>query len=260
MKRTGFTLIELLVVIAIIAILAAILFPVFAQAREKARQTTCTSNLKQIGLAFAQYEQDYDELMPFGFNYMNAAAETDCPGLPYNYYSQDNGINVPTWMDLTFPYLKSTGVYYCPDGPPDQCCTVHWSSSNWVTPAIDYGYAVNLDVMPNWTFQGNVTTGCALINNYKPAVLALSKIVTPAGVMELADRGNTTIEIQNLNEASASAEGYYGTNPSFRHTGMANMLFCDGHVKAHSYPQYAGEYALDSNGAPTIMDPSGPGI
>src|ERR1700722_16915261 len=64
MKRTGFTLIELLVVIAIIAILAAILFPVFAAAREKARQTSCASNLKQIGLAILQYAQDYDELYP----------------------------------------------------------------------------------------------------------------------------------------------------------------------------------------------------
>src|SRR5256885_15549422 len=64
MKKRGFTLIELLVVIAIIAILAAILFPVFAQAREKARQAACMSNLRQIGLAFAQYVQDYDERMP----------------------------------------------------------------------------------------------------------------------------------------------------------------------------------------------------
>ncbi len=66
--RSGFTLIELLVVIAIIAILAAILFPVFAQAREKARQTSCLSNMKQLGLGFAQYNQDYDETMPFTFD------------------------------------------------------------------------------------------------------------------------------------------------------------------------------------------------
>src|SRR5256886_10682968 len=62
--RTAFTLIELLVVIAIIAILAALLFPVFAQAREKARQAACMSNLRQIGMGFAQYVQDYDELLP----------------------------------------------------------------------------------------------------------------------------------------------------------------------------------------------------
>src|SRR5438270_8287108 len=68
MKR-GFTLIELLVVIAIIAIIAAILFPVFAQAREKARQATCVSNMKQIGTALTMYQQDYDETYPFGYQY-----------------------------------------------------------------------------------------------------------------------------------------------------------------------------------------------
>src|SRR5579872_7481927 len=67
-RRSGFTLIELLVVIAIIAILAAILFPVFAQAREKARAITCLSNLKQIGLACTMYTQDYDETLPFAWS------------------------------------------------------------------------------------------------------------------------------------------------------------------------------------------------
>src|SRR5471032_2231792 len=73
-SRRGFTLIELLVVIAIIAILAAILFPVFARARENARRASCQSNLKQIGLAIAQYLQDHDETMPTGTNYYDAGA------------------------------------------------------------------------------------------------------------------------------------------------------------------------------------------
>jgi prepilin-type N-terminal cleavage/methylation domain-containing protein/prepilin-type processing-associated H-X9-DG protein len=89
MKRKGFTLIELLVVIAIIAILAAILFPVFAQAREKARQITCASNEKQIGLAILQYAQDYDETMPAG-----------------NYW--DIGNSLP-WVRVIQPYLGSNG-------------------------------------------------------------------------------------------------------------------------------------------------------
>jgi prepilin-type N-terminal cleavage/methylation domain-containing protein len=83
----GFTLIELLVVIAIIAILAAILFPVFAKAREKARQTSCQSNLKQIGLGFVQYTNDYDEKYPAAIN----------------------------WASAIYPYEKSTNVFHCPD-------------------------------------------------------------------------------------------------------------------------------------------------
>src|SRR5580698_9789983 len=92
-RRSAFTLIELLVVIAIIAILAAILFPVFAQAREKARQTSCASNMKQIGIAFMQYTQDYDEYTP---------------ALWAHYAGWEAGV---------YPYLKSTGVFTCPDDP-----------------------------------------------------------------------------------------------------------------------------------------------
>src|SRR5450432_4659449 len=106
--RRGFTLIELLVVIAIIAILAAILFPVFAQAREKARQASCTSNMKQIGLAILMYAGDYDEQLPWG--------------------ASNGGGGLTTWYDLVEPYVKvgaqgfgfktATGVqrpfYVCP--------------------------------------------------------------------------------------------------------------------------------------------------
>jgi len=97
--RQGFTLIELLVVIAIIAILAAILFPVFAKAREKARQSSCTSNLKQITLAALQYAQDYDEKMVP--HYVITAGW----GAVYRPY------------DLLQPYVKSTQVWYCPSNP-----------------------------------------------------------------------------------------------------------------------------------------------
>src|SRR4028118_1248712 len=94
--RKGFTLIELLVVIAIIAILAAILFPVFARARENARRASCQSNLKQIGLGVMQYTQDYDELMPRPW-YGTSATDTD-----------------PKWVDVIQPYVKSTQLFTCP--------------------------------------------------------------------------------------------------------------------------------------------------
>jgi prepilin-type N-terminal cleavage/methylation domain-containing protein/prepilin-type processing-associated H-X9-DG protein len=101
-KRRGFTLIELLVVIAIIAILAAILFPVFAQAREKGRQTSCLSNLKQIGMAITQYLQDWDETFP-AIDEGNAFREK---------YINTYGVFYPLE-----PYMKNTGIVHCPSSP-----------------------------------------------------------------------------------------------------------------------------------------------
>src|SRR5215213_5115626 len=96
--RKAFTLIELLVVIAIIAILAAILFPVFARARENARRASCQSNLKQIGLGITQYAQDYDEKIP-------ARAYFYSPGL------------YTTWSQIIEPYTKSVQILQCPSNP-----------------------------------------------------------------------------------------------------------------------------------------------
>jgi prepilin-type N-terminal cleavage/methylation domain-containing protein len=102
-RRPGaFTLIELLVVIAIIAILAAILFPVFAQARAKARQTACLSNMKQVGTAIMMYTQDYDEFYP------PSQVNLVVPPAPAG--------GVMSWPSIIFPYVKNEGVFVCPDG------------------------------------------------------------------------------------------------------------------------------------------------
>ena len=113
--RKGFTLIELLVVIAIIAILAAILFPVFAKAREKARQTSCLSNLKQIALGTLMYAQDYDERLPHHW--------VDIPGDRQLY-----------WWERIQPYIKNYQLYACPSKP------LYAHSATYGTMAISYGY------------------------------------------------------------------------------------------------------------------------
>jgi len=146
-RKLAFTLIELLVVIAVIAILAAILFPVFAQARDRARQASCLNNLKQIGIAIGMYNQDYDERMPtccaWGKGWTWGSAATLCPPLRKQ--------GAPAYLqEFLVPYLKNEGVWWCPSvgktrafwGDPkfktmgDNGTTYHW---NHETPVVPYG-------------------------------------------------------------------------------------------------------------------------
>ncbi len=140
---SGFTLIELLVVIAIICIIAAILFPVFATAREKARQASCTSNLKQLGLGIAQYTQDYDELLPAGADI----------------YRIGDG-----WGGQIYPYVKSTQVFVCP------------SDTSTLGPVSSYGYSSNSVLWTNIPVSGTtgfLPTGRSLAKYTAPAKTVL---------------------------------------------------------------------------------------
>ena len=131
-RRNGFTLIELLVVIAIIAILAAILFPVFARAREKARQTTCTSNLKQIGLALEMYASDWDGLLPLANEYP-ASPPVPSGGDPAQYQGP------PSIVDILAPYTKNRQIFRCPSDKDKMFQTQGTS--------YDYGYgALDADI------------------------------------------------------------------------------------------------------------------
>jgi prepilin-type N-terminal cleavage/methylation domain-containing protein/prepilin-type processing-associated H-X9-DG protein len=132
--QSGFTLIELLVVIAIIAILAAILFPVFAQAREKARQASCLSNEKQIGLALIMYVQDYDEQFPAGSKlaYPNGVNNL-------NYY--DSGVG---WAGQIYAYTKNAGILKCPDDS-----TANVSATNGVAALYPVSYVYNRNIALN---------------------------------------------------------------------------------------------------------------
>ncbi len=142
LRRRGFTLIELLVVIAIIAILAAILFPVFAKAREKARQTSCLSNLRQLGTAFMSYAQDFDERLPFGMPGCNAGIEIYGAGQ----------MGSPWWV-TTGPYIKNAQILLCPSADMDWinnaggCGGGHCGQRVAGQTGLNYGYSMCLGSM-----------------------------------------------------------------------------------------------------------------
>jgi len=139
--KSGFTLIELLVVIAIIAILAAILFPVFARARENAKRTACLSNLKQIGVGLHQYTQDYDERLPIysPSPAVFVAANPQSPAIPAERFWVGNIStegHILTWMDAVYPYVKSIQLFTCPSHTrpikqPDPTCDQEAANPGW---------------------------------------------------------------------------------------------------------------------------------
>ena len=202
--KRGFTLIELLVVIAIIAILAAILFPVFARARENARRASCQSNLKQIALGMLQYTQDYDEKFP-------VYAVSDTP--PYT------ASNPYGWADALQPYLKSTQIYQCPSESTAP------SSDPTVAGYTDYSYNRRLGYNPTVT----AFTGFPLA-----ALTQATLTVLNADDYSYQARNFTEgCEIYNDCNTVAFPAGLARTNVGVaeRHLGGQNFSFCDGHVK-----------------------------
>ncbi len=224
-RRSAFTLIELLVVIAIIAILAAILFPVFAQAREKARQTTCLSNLKQMGLGLLQYVQDYDENIP-RMNYQNFAASND--------YRNNK------WMDVINPYIKNTDIFTCPSDRLDPNGRYRFPPT-LRTNYTQYGsYGMN-----NAYYSGSGVSGVPASppNGKSMAVVAVP--ATTIWVAELQGMGQNAdlywatkaAPINNNVSPRVLPNGSQTTPPSplgivERHTGTTTVLWCDGHVKS----------------------------
>ena len=131
MNRRAFTLIELLVVIAIIAILAAMIFPVFARAREKARQASCQSNMKQLGLSVMMYVQDYDEMLP-----KIRAGNCKLPGGHRPNPVNDNRV-CDYWIESVQPYVKNSNLFQCPSG------SARGYQASWNNPSLAHGYAMN---------------------------------------------------------------------------------------------------------------------
>ncbi len=192
MKRRGFTLIELLVVIAIIAILAAILFPVFAKAREKARQSSCQSNLKQLGLAVLQYTQDFDERLPSG----------DC-----QFWRN--------WDIFCEPYLKNQQIYQCPSH----------SSPSMVQPGQRLPGCTDPShtVAPTWVTAHPISYGF----NLEQRGAALGTIESSSLTLMLIDANNAWAQV-----GPRPPYDYVDwTAVTDRHNEGANICFIDGHVK-----------------------------
>ncbi|MFW5867604.1 MAG: DUF1559 domain-containing protein [Armatimonadota bacterium] len=219
MRSKGFTLIELLVVIAIIAILAAILFPVFARARDKARQASCQSNLKQIGLAIQMYVQDYDETMP-------------------GYHSSVFGSRVQGWYDLMEPYTDNEDISKCPSGSYEET----WDRENLPNETGFYGRTV----FGSYSAAANMSKlkklGVYTVWNRWPPGSHMAQITKPAQTLMLTE-GSTVIQMGNpwmlgFNNDGTPLEmnerGEVGAM-RYRHNLQANFLYCDGHVK--SLPQ-----------------------
>ena len=225
MYRRGFTLIELLVVIAIIAILAAILFPVFARAREKARAASCLSNCKQQGLGFMMYVQDYDETFPVWDRF---APSNQMPLAP---------------AAAIFPYVKNTDLFSCPSGNPSPNIAGlprGWDQYGWASPMYQFpgpasnGYSYNESLF----YSGSVGIGG----------LRLARVTKPAETLMLGDGahmygGSGTFVFANRCcdsnigwqdgslDGTDSSTGQPSPDDYGRHNGGSNIAFVDGHAK-----------------------------
>lgn len=203
--RRGFTLIELLVVIAIIAILAAILFPVFAQAREAARMSSCQSNLKQLSNAVLMYKQDYDERFPV---YSWGAPVSD------------------HWWYSTQPYIKNAKVLECPSAT----ASAETNGGQMSTAGVNHNQLrINLGgdgLRLSYTFNETAGTG-----------ISDAEIQVPAGKAMLADARIVVMPLATNYPAECwrwDLNGVQGTgcsNNALRHRGTVNIAFMDGHVK-----------------------------
>ncbi|MES2460035.1 MAG: DUF1559 domain-containing protein [Armatimonadota bacterium] len=238
----AFTLIELLVVIAIIAILAAILFPVFAQAREKARQTACLSNTKQMASSLMMYSQDYDETFPWAsLNPLGGSV---------------NDMRNPKWMDVLQPYTKNDQVFNCPSDTgalfvslstnPNRgagCTGGGCTSSPGGSYLLNSTYDAGVGGQPMADIAAPADTVFAVEGPQVPnQQLYWSAAFNPNANPPTPVTGNNQLGMDNearppyLGYRDGAGRTYYALG---RHNKMANVVWCDGHAKATAIPQLA---------------------
>ena len=219
-QKSAFTLIELLVVIAIIAILAAILFPVFARARENARRSSCQSNLKQIGLGWLQYSQDYDELM-----------------VPYSSNGTTSGFS-HNWGTALQPYLKSVQIFSCPSNSDD---VVGYTYNAEIARSGNPGGPRSLAALPLPSQSVMFADGQGGNPNASPSTA--STLITPTSMRSLAffanppSGGGRRLQSGSVMGTGSGGTGWFSYFPvqgsviADRHLEGSNYEFADGHVK-----------------------------
>jgi prepilin-type N-terminal cleavage/methylation domain-containing protein/prepilin-type processing-associated H-X9-DG protein len=213
--RRGFTLIELLVVIAIIAILAAILFPVFQKVRENARRTSCLSNEKQLALGLTLYTQDYDEFFP-----------------PTATYAAD-GVTVILWPDMINSYVNNKQIRLCPSDSTDKNNSYGLSELTFVD---------ETDAYP----QTIPTTSLAAFQTPSATVMLGELGVGTVGVGYQGDLTTPVVDAYKLTAPDVDLNDQYDARPSARHLGQTNVAFMDGHVKSMRLEQfYVGQTPPD---------------
>jgi len=241
LRLRAFTLIELLVVIAIIAILAAILFPVFAQAREAARKSACVSNSKQIGTGLQMYAQDYDEVLP-AYGFTNTApwnwhpAHLPCAGGQ----TTDCNFGFSAWIPMMMPYVKNGGLFACPSMPKNAFWTRGVSSS--AGPIINH-YAYN-EYIQN---AARTAPFCSLAslngtaNGAGPADIAVIAESSFPGIFNDWSGGSPTANHPQARPANftlarllcaGNQNNYSATSCLARHPDWGiNIVYADGHAK-----------------------------
>ena len=222
--KSAFTLIELLVVIAIIAILAAILFPVFARARENARRASCQSNLKQIGLGIIQYIQDYDEKYPSA-NISGGLASYIPPGQS----TYDGYFGYGFWRASIQPYVKNTQIFQCPSSTKT-APGINWSSNPgfYGTNYPDGGnYGVNENVI---VVQPNAPATTPPFSAAGISSVSLLPMIADASGQLFTDPARI-INANNTTDCGGYCVPSAVDTTKARHFDGSNILFADGHVK-----------------------------